>query len=113
MPHLDAGAPTGDQQRIDQSPVVDLMIALDQQPASHRRGEERFELPALARRLRVRREPERFLISVQVVEGGLVVGIEGHRQRPRLAVPDRRPAGFFKFCGERRVAARRRKIELQ
>jgi len=88
------------EQRGQQHPVVDLVVALDQQPAAHARREHRLQLAGLTAAEPLRLQVQGTLELVQVGEHRPVVGVEGHGQRPGLAVAGVEAAGRFAHLGE-------------
>src|SRR5206468_1268098 len=82
------GPLAGGQERLDQRPVVDLVVAGGQHAAADARVQARLELAALAAAQALDLQPAAELEPVQVLQGRVVVGVAGHGQGPAGAVAD-------------------------
>ena len=76
--HPDPGVLAGGQEGFDQGAVVDLVVAGGEDAAADAWGEAGLELAALAAAEALDLEAAAELELVEVLEGGVVVGVAGH-----------------------------------
>lgn len=101
------------KERLDQPPGVDLMVAVDPQPAAHARCEHRLQASALPPGQPLRLQARLPLKSVQFAQMGAVVGVQRDGERAAAAVAEVVAGQLGELGHELRIAAGRGQVQAQ
>ena len=107
------GALAGRQQGGGQPARVDLVVAVDAQPAAHARRQHRLQAAALAAGEPLGLQPRALLEGVQLAQMGPVVGVERDGERAARPVADVPAARRLQLGDEVRIAARGGQVEAE